>query len=348
MKIAKNRSGNYAVRFKTASGYTTKSLGTKSLSEAKLLVKEAKIEEIESAAKIGALQREAIASIVSGGDVKMQDAIAEWKDYKANLAQSENTIFSQEAILQAFASRQKINSINQINESTISAYINEPGDVKLGAREQRLSAIKSLLQFSVAKCYILTDPSKLVAVDKSKLTHKKKEKKKRKPISEFEFHHIMKHAEHFNKQATALAWWTGMRLSDIARLEWDSIDFENRTLIVHTKKTDTRICLPLDHKLLGGGELVKLLADIEVSNKTYVFPQQCELDKDVSRRATLSTYYGRMLARLGIEGKSFHSLRHSFVSRCRQEGESLEEVALWVGHSSAKTTEIYDHQGPKA
>lgn len=346
MKITKNRSGNYAVRFKTSTGYTTKSLGTQSMSEAKALVKEAKIEEIESAAKIGALQREAIASIVSGSDVKMQDAISEWKEYKENLAQSENTIFSQEAILQAFASRQKISSINQVNESNISAYINEAGKVKLGAREQRLSAIKSLLQFSVAKCYILTDPSKLVAVDKSKLTHKKKEKKKRKPITEFEFHHILMNSEHFNKQATALAWWTGMRLSDIARLEWDSIDFESKTLIVHTKKTDTRICLPLDHELIGGGVLIKLLSEIEVIDNTYVFPHQCELDKDVSRRATLSTYYGRMLARLGIEGKSFHSLRHSFVSRCRKDGRTLEGIALWVGHSSAKTTEIYDHQDP--
>lgn len=344
MKITKNRSGNYAVRFKTSTGYTSKSLGTKSMTEAKKLVKDAKIEEIESAAKLGALQRETIASIVSGGDVKMQEAIAEWKEYKGNLAQSENTIFTQESLLQAFASNQQIHSISQINESNISAYINEEGDAKLGAREQRLSAIKSLLQFSVAKCYILTDSSALVSVDKSKLTHKKKEKKKRKPFSEFEFNHIMRNAEHFNKQATALAWWTGMRLSDIARLEWDSIDFKKKTLIVHTKKSDARICLPLMNDLIGGGELVKLLADIELSDNTYVFPVQCELDKDVSRRATLSTYYGRMLARLGIEGKSFHSLRHSFVSRCRKDGKTLEDIALWVGHSSAKTTEIYDHQ----
>ena len=349
MKIIKNRSGNYAVRFKTSTGYTTKSLGTKSKTEAKLLVKEAKIEEIESAAKIGALQRDAIASIVSGGDIKIDEVIGEWVKYKETLAHSGNTIFSQKLILQSFSSKFKITSLSQITESNIFSYINEEeGDITLGAREQRLSAIKSILQYCVAKCYILSDPSQIVVIDKSKLSHKKKEKKKRKPFTEFEFNHIMKNAEHFHKHATALAWWTGIRLSDIAGLEWDSIDFKEKTLTIHTKKSGARICLPLMDELIGGGELIKVLADLEVNDNTYCFPEQRELDIDPSRRATLSVYYGRMLSRLGIEGKSFHSLRHSFVSRCRKHGKNLEDIALWVGHSSAKTTEIYDHRDPKS
>ena len=349
MKIIKNRSGNYAVRFKTASGYTSKSLGTKSKAEAKHLVKEAKIEEIEAAAKIGALQRDAIASIVADGDTKIQDIITEWAKYKETLAHSSNTIFSQKLILQSFTSTFKITTISQITEENIFDYINEvEGDITLGAREQRLSAIKSLIQYCVAKCYILSDPSKIAVIDKSKLSHKKKEKKKRKPFTEFEFHHIMKNAEHFHEHATALAWWTGMRLSDIARLEWDSIDFKAKTLTVHTKKSDARICLPLMDELIGGGELINVLADLKVNDNTYCFPEQRELDTDPSRRATLSVYYGRMLSRLGIEGKSFHSLRHSFVSRCRKHGKNLEDIALWVGHSSEETTKIYDHQGPKS
>ena len=314
------------------------------MAEAKRLVKEAKIEEIEAAAKIGALQRDAIASIVSGGDINILEVIEEWKTYKMNLAQSENTIFSQEHLLQSFISRYSIRRVQDINESNISDYINEPVDIKLGAREQRLSAIKSLLQFSVAKCYTLGDPSKLVAVDKSKLSHKAKEKKKRVPFTEFEYNHIMRNSDHFHKQATALAWWTGMRLSDIARLEWDSMNFEDKTLIVHTKKSDARICLPLMDDLIGGGILVKLMSELEVRHDKYCFPEQRELDLDPSRRSTLSVYYGRMLSRIGIEGKSFHSLRHSFVSRCRKAGKTLEDVALWVGHSSSETTKTYDHQ----
>lgn len=343
MKINKNRSGIYAVRFKTSTGkFTTKSLGVKSLAEARQLVKDAKIEEIEAAAKIGALQRDAIASIVSGKDLHIQDVIAEWTQYKRNLSQSENTIFTQSSLLQSFVDLCKITKLQQIKESHISDYINQVGEVKIGAREQRLSAVKSLFQFSVANGYVLRDPSQLVAVDKSKLSHKSKEKKKIIPITEFEFKHILRNADHFFKEASALAWWTGMRLSDIARLEWDSIDFNEKTLTVHTKKTDTRICLPMNDPLIGGGKLIKILSKLEVRHDDYCFPEQRELDLDPSRRATLSTYFGRMLKRLNID-KSFHCFRHSFVSRCKNEGKELEDIALWVGHSSSSTTQIYSH-----
>lgn len=344
MKITKNKSGIFAVRFKTSTGrYTTKSLGVKSLTEAKQLVKDAKIEEIEAAAKIGALQRDAIASIVAGKNLHIQDVLAEWKQYKENLSQSENTIFTQESLIQAFINHSGITKLQQIKEDHISAYINQEGNTKVGAREQRLSAIKSLFQFSVANGYVLKDPSKLVAVDKSKLSHKSKEKKKIVPITEFEFKHILRNADHFFKEASALAWWTGMRLSDIARLEWDSIDFENKTLTVHTKKTDARICLPLTDPLIGGGKLLKILSALEVRHDDYCFPEQRELDLDPSRRSTLSVYFGRMLQRLNIN-KSFHCFRHAFVSRCKSEGKEIEDIALWVGHASSETTKIYDHQ----
>lgn len=89
--------------------------------------------------------------------------------------------------------------------------------------------------------------------------------------------------------------------------------------------------------------MLERLAKKKLDEK-YVFPAQCEIDKDVSRRATLSVYYGRMLARIGITGKSFHCLRHSFVSRCHEAGKTLEQIAVWVGHSSEETTKIYDHR----
>ena len=343
MRITKNRSGNYEVRFKTATGYSSMSLKTKSMAEAKELVKRANIEELEMAAKVNALQRDAITSIVAGKNPHIQDIIAEWKKYKENMSQSANTIFTKTTLLQSFASRYKITKLNQITETHISQYINEPGDIKAGAREQRLSAIKSLFQYCVANCYTLRDPSKLVAIDLSKLPHKAKERKKRVPITEFEYNHIIRNSDHFFKEATALAWWTGMRLSDIARLEWDSIDFENKTLIVHTKKTDARICLPLMDPLLGGGQLLKVLSKLKVTDGKYCFPEQRKLDLDPSRRSTLSVYYGRLLSRLNIQGKSFHCLRHAFVSRCRKEKKTLEDIALWVGHSSQETTKIYSH-----
>ena len=347
MKIVKNKGGSYSVRYKTASGKNiSKALGTRDMQEAKKLCKDAKYEEIEMAARAGALQREAIAMIVADRKITLNDLINEWKSYKRDLAQSDNTIYSQETLIRAFSEMSGVSLLQDVTKEMVSKYINQPGKAKSGSREQRHSALKSLYNFAIASGYAITNPTKLVAIDKSKLSHKQKERKRRIPFTLAEYNKIITHADYFFLEATALGWWTGMRLSDIARLEWESINFEEKTLTVHTKKRDVRICLPLLNDLVGGGALLGLFSNLD-KGKKYVFPLQAEIDKDPKRRATLSVYYGRMLKRLDITGKSFHCLRHSFVSRCSQAGKSLEDIALWVGHSSTETTEIYSHQSSR-
>lgn len=344
MKLIKNKSGVYSVRFLTSSGkYSTRSLGVKDRATALKLVKEANIEELETAARVSALRGDVISSIVAGKKISVQFVLDEWKNYKENLSQSDQTIYTQESLLNAFFTHSGVKYLHEITTNMISAYINNDDSAKSDSRSQRLSAINSLFQFSVAKCYIPSDISSLVAVDKSKLSHKQKESTPRVPFTEGEYHHIMRNAPYFMRQATAIAWWTGLRLSDIARLEWDSIDPKEMTFTVHTKKRDARICLPLNDPLIGGGKLLEFFSEIKDEDKKYCFPEQCALDKDPRRRSTISVYYGRMLTRLGIEGKSFHCHRHAFVSRCQEVGKSLEDIALWVGHSSQETTQIYAH-----
>ena len=346
VKIKKNSSGNYSVSFITANGKTaTRSLGTKNLETARKLCKDAKIKELELAARAGALQKDAIAAIVANQKIKLTDLVKEWKGYKTALAQSVNTIFTQETLINAFINQSTAKYLHTVTKEMVSAYINSPGSAKAGSRDQRHSALKSMYQFAIASGYTITNPTQLVAIDKSKLSHEQKEKKPRVPLTTEEYNTVIAHSDYFFCEATALAWWTGMRMSDIARLEWDSIDFKKKTLTVHTKKRDARICLPLGHELIGGGCLLKLLGRLkeDARSKKYVFPKQRELDLNPSRRSTLSVYYTRMLNRLNIEGKSFHCLRHSFVSRCARKGKTLEDIAIWVGHSSSSTTETYHH-----
>jgi len=350
VKIYKEKTGIYYVSFLSSEGKRKrKSLETKSLKDARELCKQAKIEELEMAARAGALQRDAIAMIVAGKKIKLSDLIEEWKKYKTNMAQSVNTIYTQESLIRAFIEFSKVSYLDGVTKEMVANYINQDTKAKAGSREQRHSAIRSLYQYAIAMGYTITNPTKLVAIDKSKLSHQQKEKKPRQPITQEEYNTIIAHSGYFFMEATALAWWTGLRLSDIARLEWESINLDDKTLIIHTKKTDTRICIPLDDPLVGNGAVLKMLKNLSKDklDEKFVFPAQNEIDRDVSRRATLSVYYGRMLARLKIKGKSFHCLRHSFVSRCRKHGKSLEQIALWVGHSSEETTKIYDHQGPR-
>lgn len=47
------------------------------------------------------------------------------------------------------------------------------------------------------------------------------------------------------------------------------------------------------------------------------------------------------MKRLGIHGKSFHCLRHTFATRRAQLGDTIDEIRLKMGHVSTATTEGY-------
>ncbi|MDR1281176.1 MAG: hypothetical protein LBK99_10190 [Opitutaceae bacterium] len=59
---------------------------------------------------------------------------------------------------------------------------------------------------------------------------------------------------------------------------------------------------------------------------------------DPRKRAGLSVDYGCILPRLGIEKKSFHSLRHAFATRLKKAGKTEEDIDHLPGHQDVATT----------
>lgn len=307
-----------------------------------MLVKEAKYEELETAAKINALTKDAIASIVADRNILFQDCVNEWYEFSKVRAKSSNTIYTQSGLLSSFASYAKIERVSDVTSKHVSKWINEPGDMNLNSRKQRLAALRSLFSFALASSYVIKDPTVAVAVDASKLSHKQKETKSRQPFTSMEYAKMIRHAPYFMKQAITLGWWTGLRIIDISKLEWDSWSKDHLT--VWTEKQDKRVSLPLDNPLIGGGKLRETLAEIEFKDKKYCFPDWAELADDPKRRSRFSVYFGRFMNRMEIKDKSFHCFRHTFVTRTKVDYDSsLEMIAAWVGHSSTRTTKGYLH-----
>jgi len=336
------------VKYKTQSGKTkTTSLGTANKKEAIMLVKEARIEEQETLAKINSLSRDVYLSMTADKNILFQDCVNEWYEYSKVKARSSNTIYTQSGLMTTFATMHNIKLISDVTAKNISKWVNSKEDINLNSRRQRLAAIRSLFSYAVANSYVIKDPTALVAVDASKLSHNQKETKTRKPFTIPEYKKMVRHAPPFMKEAVMLGWWTGLRIVDISKLEWDSWGEDHLT--VWTEKQDKRVQLPYDNPLIGAGVLRDMLQDIEYQDKKYCFPQWAELADDPKRRSRFSVYFKRFLDRMEIEDKSFHCLRHSFVSRVAKEvgqldyDSTLQKIASWVGHSSTQTTKGYLH-----
>ena len=346
MKIKKDtKTGYYHVSYMAASGKTiTRSLKTKSRKEAEMLAKEAKIEKIETAAKVDALTKDTIASIISDKNKPIEDVLSEYNKFRELKCHSVHSIYSEESNINKFIRDYDIKAISDITKEQIYDFANNQDKGSLAHRNKRITSVRGLISYAIANAYILVDPSYGVVVDKSKLAHGQKEKREQPPFNKRDYLKLRKHCPYFWSIACDFGWWTGLRMSDIAIMEWASFDGDH--LIVHTLKTDTRIVLPLDDELIGGGILRDTIARIEPDDEKYCFPHWAWMYNNEKRRSTLPTYFARVLKRVHPvayeEGKRFHSFRRAFVTRCKREGRELKDIAVMVGHSSTKTTEIYD------
>ena len=135
--IQSEKTGIYSVRFKTQSGkVVTRNLATGSKKEAVMIVKEAKIEELELAAKINALTKDAITSIVADRNILFQTCVNEWVAFSKVKSRSHNTIYTQSGQQCTFADKSGIKHISDVTSTHVSNWINEPSD-SLGFNARR-------------------------------------------------------------------------------------------------------------------------------------------------------------------------------------------------------------------
>lgn len=121
---------------------------------------------------------------------------------------------------------------------------------------------------------------------------------------------------------------TGCRKSEPLTLEWSDIDYDNKKILIKGTKTDNSVrYIPLFP------EIFRLLAKIPKNSKR-VFPfssnaVKCNFDR-------LKQKYGFTF--------TIHSLRHTFTTRCLENGIQLKTIQKWLGHSKLDiTANIYAH-----
>ncbi|MCD8054616.1 MAG: site-specific integrase [Lachnospiraceae bacterium] len=148
-----------------------------------------------------------------------------------------------------------------------------------------------------------------------------------------------------------LSLYGGLRIGEVCGLQWNDFDFQNGTVRIHktvqrvaetggasaaktkvvigTPKTDCSvrtIPLPVDvfHYLAahqGVGDCYVLTGSIR-----YMEPRVC-LDR-----------YKRLLRRAGVADHTFHTLRHTFATRCVESGVDVKSLSEIMGHSDVKIT----------
>jgi integrase len=154
------------------------------------------------------------------------------------------------------------------------------------------------------------------------------------------------------KGAILCGYYTGLRLRDVADLEWSAVDLNARIITVATRKTRKDVILPIHPQFASW--LKKQTRGI---GKAPVFPSLA--GKAGGGKSGLSMAFKRIMDRAKIKGRllrdatgegrsqsslSFHSLRHSFNSKLADAGVAGEIRQKLTGHTSALMNEVYTHR----
>lgn len=149
--------------------------------------------------------------------------------------------------------------------------------------------------------------------------------------------------------------YTGLRLGELCALKGTDVDFINNTISVN--KTVQRV----NNK--DGYSKTKLIIDIpKTENSIRIIPIPIfiidHLKKYIKDKnnyiftgtskpkdpRTLEKYFTNLLKKLDIKILNYHSLRHSYCTRLREQKVDIKVISELLGHSSWKTTqEIYVH-----
>jgi integrase len=345
LKFQKHKaSGVVRVKIHTPRGSQWLSTGQTSYDKAREVCDRAMVDRLQMAANAGVLNGNAISLLLTGRKFTCADILADWRtEMEMDLAP--DTLATYYGILSNWLVFCECGAkpISSVHRHDLHAFVNEP-KIAAGNRKGRLAALRSYYKFCNATGRCVGNMAELVRVQTRDLLFAQLESKETLPITEAEYRLLMASPKvpPFWRAATAMGYWLGYRLRDIACYEAASLNAEST--IVFQRKTGGRLELSLNDPLLGGGELHSILLDIVANTppgSPYCFPEKREIALNPKRRANLSVTYGKILVRHGIEGKRFHGLRHACAMRLKNAGLTFEDIAKRLGHASTSATEIY-------
>ena len=152
-------------------------------------------------------------------------------------------------------------------------------------------------------------------------------------LTEDELERLVGHCREHLKAIVIVAADTGLRRSEIQRLTWHDIDFDQRTLTVRRSKNRDYRVIPMTQRVY---ELLEERRNEEAEGAEFILPFT-----DVSRALRTAA------TQAGIGHVHLHMLRHTFATRLRDRGVPLDRIMELMGHKSMEMALRYAKARPQ-
>jgi integrase len=270
-------------------------------------------------------ERNKILGVRAASEISTEDLLARYKRHqKTRLRQT--TLERLDGILSTLKASMPERA-KDITRQTITEFITSRGEmVAAGTIQKEVATLKHALKLAVEWDLLPTNPAagaKLPKLPQGRTRY----------LSPTELKVALEAAPYWMRLPLALAAFTGMRRGELLGLRWTDLDLLNRRAYLRETKNGSLRVVPLNDMAL------RLLADLPQSSPEGLVLAGVDGQK-------LSVYTRRLFRRLGIEGASFHSLRHTAASWLVMQGVDLYAVGQLLGHRTPRMTQRYAHLSP--
>lgn len=146
-----------------------------------------------------------------------------------------------------------------------------------------------------------------------------------------------------------IAFYSGMRLGELCALKWENVDMDEK--IIHICSTVSRIKSVKTGKtqmIIDSPKTPSSLRDIPMNETLFSFFEQAKklsgkkyvLSKtdNFTLPRTFEYNFKKSLKKANIKNYNFHSLRHTFATRCIESGIDAKSLSELLGHSNVSIT----------
>lgn len=147
-----------------------------------------------------------------------------------------------------------------------------------------------------------------------------------------------------------IALYTGLRIGEISGLTWSDVNLESRTISVvrtiqrvsvtgQTSKTEIIFDLPKSKSSVRKIPIAKNLL-IYLSKKKSVATSSFVVNykNSFAEPRLINYWFKRTVSQADIGSIHFHALRHTFATRCIENGIDIVTLSSLLGHQSIKLT----------
>lgn len=281
--------------------------------------------------------------------IKMDEFCKKWLEIHKNKLKA-SSYFKYEAIINnhlipAFGN-DRIYEITTEDIAAFTEYLLSEEHLAIKTVRDILQLLHSIFIYDCERNGGQTSPIKIV--------YPKEERKELRVLDQSEQKRLMEYLQidtDLYKLGVMIALSTGLRVGEICGLRWKNISFESRTLSVTSTVQRIKDASGSEHKTvvkIGTPKSKSSIRTIPLSEgllqycarfrssdeETFILTGTTSYTEPRLLQRKLNSYYRKC----GIINAHFHTLRHTFATRCVEVGCDIKSLSEILGHSSTVIT----------